>query len=420
MKNLFLLIVLFHLSNSFAQYTAIPDPIFEQKLVLLEIDSDNIVNGQVLTSDVNQVTNLDLSQFFNGSLNNIQGIEAFIALEEIRLQGNVFLTALDFSNNTLLKKIICDQNHLETLNISNCTFLELLDCSNNFLGELNVWNNLMLTELLCYNNNLTQLNVSNNVDLNVLGIWNNNIGQLNVTSNLLLTVLEISNNNISSIDVSQNTLLKFLSCGYNQLTSLTLDANSNLSYLYCKNNEISYLNLNNCAFIDANGLNYGYPYLNCSNNNLTELYIQNGNNALLNGTIPQVVPFNYNRFDATNNPSLNCIFVDDVTNCNANWHGVDPSSSFVSTQTECNLALNKETFMVNKTIVFPNPVKDILFVSNLNEKIQLITIYDLLGKKILEQNSNSNKLDVSEVKIGFYMVFIKTNTSFYSEKILKL
>ncbi len=420
MKNLFLLIVLFHFSNSFAQYTAIPDPVFEQQLVLLEIDSDNIVNGQVLTSDVNQVTNLDLAQFSTVSLNNIQGIEAFDALEEIRLQGNVFLTTLDFSNNTLLKKIICNQNHLETLNVSNCTFLELLDCSDNFLSELDVSDNVVLFELVCYNNILTQLDVSNNTALNILGTWYNNISQLDVTNNSQLTLLEISFNNISSIDVSQNTLLKYLSCGYNQLTSLTLDTNSNLSYLFCKNNEISSLNLNNCAFIDANAPNYTYPYLNCSNNNLTELFIQNGNNALLNGTIPQIVPFNYNRFDATNNPNLHCIFVDDVANCNANWLGVDPSSSFVSTQTECNLVLNKETFMVNQTIVFPNPVKDFLFISNLNEKIQQITIYDLLGKKILEQNSNSNKLDISEVKIGFYMVFIKTNTSFYSEKILKL
>ncbi|MGO2356994.1 T9SS type A sorting domain-containing protein [Mesonia sp.] len=45
----------------FSQTTQITDPNFEKTLIDLGIDSDGIVNGQVLTSDIAQVTHLDLS-----------------------------------------------------------------------------------------------------------------------------------------------------------------------------------------------------------------------------------------------------------------------------------------------------------------------------------------------------------------------
>lgn len=39
-----------------AQVTLIPDPVFEQLLINLNIDSDGIVNGQLLTSDAQNIT----------------------------------------------------------------------------------------------------------------------------------------------------------------------------------------------------------------------------------------------------------------------------------------------------------------------------------------------------------------------------
>src|SRR5690554_3111579 len=45
----------------FAQYTLIPDPNFEQALIDLGIDSGGVVNGQVLTSDIETVVALDIS-----------------------------------------------------------------------------------------------------------------------------------------------------------------------------------------------------------------------------------------------------------------------------------------------------------------------------------------------------------------------
>jgi hypothetical protein len=49
--------------------------------------------------------------------------------------------------------------------------------------------------------------------------------------------------------------------------------------------------------------------LNCSNNSLTSLNVQNGQNG------------NLTIFNATNNPSLYCIRVDDPAYMAANWSG---------------------------------------------------------------------------------------------------
>jgi len=43
-----------------AQITLIPDPKFEQFLIDKDIDSDGVINGQILTSDALVVTKLDI------------------------------------------------------------------------------------------------------------------------------------------------------------------------------------------------------------------------------------------------------------------------------------------------------------------------------------------------------------------------
>lgn len=50
----------FQSNNLYAQITEIPDQYFEQALIDKGIDSDGIINGQVLTSDINTVTELIL------------------------------------------------------------------------------------------------------------------------------------------------------------------------------------------------------------------------------------------------------------------------------------------------------------------------------------------------------------------------
>lgn len=68
------------ISLAYGQYTEIPDPGFEQALIDLGIDSDGVINGQVLTSDIEGVEVLDLSYKF---FNNLIGIEDFTSLKTL-------------------------------------------------------------------------------------------------------------------------------------------------------------------------------------------------------------------------------------------------------------------------------------------------------------------------------------------------
>ena len=50
MKKAIVSIILLVHTLVYAQYTLIPDPLFETLLIVEDIDTDGVVNGQVLTS----------------------------------------------------------------------------------------------------------------------------------------------------------------------------------------------------------------------------------------------------------------------------------------------------------------------------------------------------------------------------------
>ena len=54
--NYLLFILCFWFLPMHSQYTSIPDPIFEQELINQGIDSNQVIDHQVLTSDVNTKT----------------------------------------------------------------------------------------------------------------------------------------------------------------------------------------------------------------------------------------------------------------------------------------------------------------------------------------------------------------------------
>ncbi|MBD45483.1 MAG: hypothetical protein CMC65_09775 [Flavobacteriaceae bacterium] len=117
------------LSHSFhAQTTSIPDTNFEQELIDLGIDSDGIVNGQVLTSDIDTVITLNL---FNIFIQDLTGIEGFTALEYLDVSGSS-LSVLDVSYNIQLKELYCSSSianpsmFFTTLDVSNNVNLEVL------------------------------------------------------------------------------------------------------------------------------------------------------------------------------------------------------------------------------------------------------------------------------------------------------
>ena len=77
----------------------------------------------------------------------------------------------------------------------------------------------------------------------------------------------------------------------------------------------------------------------------------------------------------------------------------------------------------NGTIIFPNPVKDKLYIKNSQNEHVIIKIADVNGKQLLQQNVNSNEIEIinlSHYVRGTYFVTIETkNKIIRTEKIIK-
>jgi len=192
-------------------------------------------------------------------------------------EDNVNLTKLEYSDK------IRDE-------IKNLINLRFFDCSNNNLDELppNIENLINLRELKCEKNKIKSLSkIETLINLDTLYCSHNQIKDITPVCNLLelqyfscsynqiknipaeivnltqLRSLICSNNQIKNLPIELNKLisLKFLYVDYNQLESIELSLH-NLTMLSCHNNKISLLKIENC---------YNLEYLECSDNELTEL-----------------------------------------------------------------------------------------------------------------------------------------------------
>jgi hypothetical protein len=125
-------------------------------------------------------------------------------------------------------------------------------------------------------------------------------------------------NSLSSIDVSQNITLTKLFCSYNTLSNLNTSQNTQLIEIECDNNLLSTLDLSQ---------NTALSYLFCQDNVLNSLNVANGNNTtIVSGD-----------FNASNNPNLTCIQVDDVAYSTSNWTNIDATVSY---STDCSCTVN--------------------------------------------------------------------------------
>jgi len=333
MKTKLLLLLLLANFSIYAQYTAIPDVNFEKKLIALGLDS-GVADGQVLTSNINLVTSLDVSY---STITDLTGIEDFTGLTILECSNNN-LSTLNLSKNTLLSKLNCSYNKIN-LDVSKNINLTYLDCTSNLITALNLSSNIALQYLHCGNNgnkgnNFNSLNLSKNSNLKELDVFNGFLTNLDLSSNPALEKLNCSSNNLSSLDLTFNTALITVLCTNNKLLDLKTATNKMLKYLACSNNQISSLDLSE---------NNNLVLLNCSGNNLTTLNLKNGNNANLLENTQISFQYLYSNMGISystaflRNPSLNCIAVDDVDYMNTNWTTKKEGTAYFS-PIDCSLA----------------------------------------------------------------------------------
>ncbi|MFT6503343.1 MAG: hypothetical protein ACJASQ_003478 [Crocinitomicaceae bacterium] len=294
MKQLLLTFFTVLALNSHSQTTYVPDDNFEAYL-----ESNMMGNGipnddYVTTANISSVLSVNVT---NLSISNLTGIEDF----------------------TALTSLVCSDNLLTSIDVTQNTALTTLWCNNNQLTSLDVSQNLSLDDLWCSINPLTSLNVTQNTALIDLWCSENQLSTLDLTQNTALIELSCSTNSFTTLNLSQNSTLTNLYCGYNSLTTLNLFQNTALTDLYCSDNFLTALDLS---------LHSGLTYLVCDNNQLTCLNVKNGNNN-------NVVDFN-----ATANPALTCIEVDDMAYSTTNWTNVDGAASFsTSCANDCSVGI---------------------------------------------------------------------------------
>lgn len=313
----------------------------------------------------NNLTNLDASQ--NATLeildcanNNLNTLDVLgnTLLRELNCSNNN-LSSLDISNNTVLEDLNCNSNNLNslvTVTVNNTT-LTSLSCANNNLSNVLVGNYQSLNTLNCASNDLTQLDILSNTELTFLAITDNQISDVNLQNNINLVTAQLSQNNLSQLSVSTNSALEQLNCNFNDISQLDLSANALLELFTCANNQLTTLNLSN---------NGNLIEVDCNSNQLTSLMLSNNLGTLkrlnvssnqiegdidlttmaisacvydVNQTVfcPETVVINVSNnlfdfvniqnginpdianFNASGNPNLPCIQVDDANTIGANW-----------------------------------------------------------------------------------------------------
>ncbi|MDD7885976.1 T9SS type B sorting domain-containing protein [Flavivirga sp. 57AJ16] len=309
-----------------SQNTSIPDPNFEQFLINEGIDSDNLVNGTVLTADISAEPSLDIRGL---NIQDLSGIEDFSALTEL----------------------FCDNNLLTSLDVTQNSNLQILWCGSNQLSSLDVTQNTGLISLVCGNNLLANLDVTQNPNLNVLVCNNNQITSLNISQNITLNRFECGNNLLNDLDLSNNPNLTFFACENNQLTNLNVSINNQLINVNCAFNALTALDLSN---------NFNVTQLDCSHNNLCRLNLRNGNNS------------NITLMDFRANPDLNCVVVDNPSGNHSTWEPVT-FSNYIASQNDCSNFVNVDTLdnvVTNSSYTLPNLTNGNYFMQSGGHGIQ--------------------------------------------------
>jgi len=323
------LLVLCALSINAQIFTQIPDSIFEQALIGLGYD--NTIDSLVLTSNINTVDSLDVS---NLNISDLTGIEGFSTLQYLDCSVNNINT-LNLNSNEYLKYLNCSDNSLDVLRIDSLNSLDTLKCSFNNLTDLNTDGNGSLTVLECVSNNIDFLNLDNNTFLGTVRCGHNNLSTLNLSA-LDLYILQCEYNPIININLANNSSLKHLTCHDNLLQSIDLSDNTNLEWLSIGNG-----NLMPPTF----------------NNDLTTLDLSNN--------------CNISNFYCSANINLYCIQVCDLS-ITTNWSQLDAQQYY---STNCNYTAIKEKIPSKEKLV---KVRDVFGreVNSIKQNKVLFYIYE--------------------------------------------
>ena len=290
-----------------------------------------------------------------------------------------------------------------------------------YLHEKNLTGNATFTGLTALegmqinDNNLTDINLTNCINLSFLNCNNNNLSKLDLTNCKGISDLWCSNNGISKIFLTTCTKLLLLVCDNNNLSEIDISNCKELRILDCKNNNLSTIDLSNCRELNA---------LDCNNNNLFEIDLAGLNDLTYFSGVSQTVSFTlyenetgeYTREISLNNPTFENSAISYSNGILKSTDNTIDSTSFTIQTNKSGYELSGTIYFNYSTIginsqekvslkVYPNPVKNILFVECGN--FYTIKLYDISGKEVISRNAqDKTEINTNHLNNGIYSVYI--------------
>jgi hypothetical protein len=336
----------------------IPDANFKAYLVGNTTINTN-GNTEIECSEASAFTGiLDCS---SQSITDLTGIEAFTALTTLYCQINS-LVALDISSNTNLITLLCPFNSLVVLNVSSNTNLITLNCTNNAL---------------------TNLNVANGNNSNFFGF--------HATTNPNLTCITVddvaySTTNWTSIDAQTSFSTN---CGGAVLVnSISVQSIGNANAITTQGGTLQM----SATFLPANADDGTYTWSVTNGTGLASIDVNGLLTAITDGTVAITATAN----DASGVTGTKVITISNQTTTSINE---------IASQ---------------KVNIYPNPVKNQLFVELDSQELTEITIIDYSGKVIKSiTNNTTNSIDVSGLSQGIYVLKVSTKASVSANQFVK-
>lgn len=142
---------------------------------------------------------------------------------------------------TGLKRLVCNNNNIDTLDLRRLTLLESVKVNNNALRVLRVRGIAGLDTLDASNNGLQQLDMTGLSGVSVLNLSGNSLNALNIPGTVVSC--DLSDNQLDKIDLSKSAALKVLNLNGNAMKSLSLSGVTALDSLYCNDNALEALDI---------------------------------------------------------------------------------------------------------------------------------------------------------------------------------
>ena len=297
--------------------------------------------------------------------------------------------------------------------------LEHLTCNFNQISDLDLSNNLLLKDISVDHNSLTSLDLTLNDSLCGVSCSWNAISELDLSNKPNLEFVFCENSTLSVLELNNAPLLSSLWCSGNQISELDVLNKPNLEQLFAGDNLLTSLDLSSCG-----SLIWIWLY----SNQLFELNVANGLNAYMAGFPGGGL---YYILNASSNPDLTCITVDDVEHCAEWWNtegypifenpngyvAIDSTMYFSS---DCASVLVDE-MSAESVLIYPNPATNhITFdLNGLEETNSILKMYDFSGKLVFEKQSSSiTTIDVSYFVKGMYILEVSTSDKVLRSKVV--